>query len=73
MRDELNRQRRALPWEKVDKEYVFEGPDGKVTLAGLFGDNSQLIVYHFMFGPGWNWGVRTARFGATITMPPPLT
>ena len=56
LRDELNRQRRNLPWEKVDKEYVFDGPDGKVTLAGLFGGNSQLIVYHFMFGPGWKLG-----------------
>jgi predicted dithiol-disulfide oxidoreductase (DUF899 family) len=47
--DELNRQRRELPWEKVDKSYVFEGPNGKVTLAELFENRSQLIVYHFMF------------------------
>src|SRR5476651_1819268 len=62
LRDELNRQRRNLPWEKVDKEYVFEGPDGKVTLAGLFGRNSQLIVYHFMFGPGWKVGCPHCSF-----------
>jgi predicted dithiol-disulfide oxidoreductase (DUF899 family) len=62
LRDELNRQRRNLPWEKVDKEYVFDGPDGRVTLAGLFGGNSQLIVYHFMFGPGWKAGCPHCSF-----------
>ncbi len=56
LRDELNAQRRALPWVKVDKNYTFEGPDGKVTLSELFGDKSQLIVYHFMYGPGWEEG-----------------
>lgn len=56
LRDELSRQRRELPWEKVEKDYVFEGPKGKETLAGLFGRRSQLIVYHFMFGPGWKEG-----------------
>jgi predicted dithiol-disulfide oxidoreductase (DUF899 family) len=53
MRDELSRQRRELPWEQVEKKYVFDGPNGKETLAELFGGKSQLIVYHFMFGPGW--------------------
>src|SRR5258708_10478578 len=53
LRDQLNQQRRNLPWVKVDKEYVFGGPDGNVTLAELFDGKSQLIVYHFMFGPGW--------------------
>jgi predicted dithiol-disulfide oxidoreductase (DUF899 family) len=56
LRDELSRQRRELPWEKVEKVYVFEGPGGKETLADLFGPRSQLIVYHFMFGPGWEQG-----------------
>jgi predicted dithiol-disulfide oxidoreductase (DUF899 family) len=56
VRDELSRQRRALPWVKVDKAYVFDGPNGKETLAELFGGRSQLIVYHFMFGPGWEQG-----------------
>ena len=56
LRDELTRQRRELPWEKVEKKYVFEGPGGKETLADLFGGRSQLIVYHFMFGPGWEPG-----------------
>lgn len=56
MRDELSRQRRELPWERVEKRYVFEGPDGRETLADLFGGRSQLIVYHFMFGPDWPEG-----------------
>jgi predicted dithiol-disulfide oxidoreductase (DUF899 family) len=55
-RDELCRERRALPWVRVEKPYVFEGPDGKKTLAELFEDRSQLLVYHFMFGPGWKEG-----------------
>ena len=55
-RDELSRQRRALPWVKVDKDYVFDGPGGKQTLAELFEGRSQLIVYHFMFGPEWEQG-----------------
>jgi predicted dithiol-disulfide oxidoreductase (DUF899 family) len=54
--DELSRQRRALPWVKVEKEYVFEAPEGKVTLANLFDGRRQLIVHHFMFGPGWKEG-----------------
>jgi predicted dithiol-disulfide oxidoreductase (DUF899 family) len=49
--DELSRQQRDLPWERVAKEYVFEGADGAETLADLFGGRSQLIVYHFMFHP----------------------
>jgi len=56
LRDELNRQRRALPWEAVTKHYVFEGADGKQTLPELFDGRSQLVVYHFMFGPDWNAG-----------------
>ena len=55
-RDEIDRQRRELPWVKVEKNYVFEGPNGKQTLAGLFAGRSQLIVSHFMFGPGWKEG-----------------
>ena len=56
MRDELSRQRRELPWVKVEKNYVFDTPAGKKTLADLFAGRSQLIVYHFMFGPGWKEG-----------------
>ena len=58
LRDELNLQRRKLPWVKIEKEYVFDGPNGKETLADLFCGKSQLIVYHFMFGPGWKEGCR---------------
>jgi predicted dithiol-disulfide oxidoreductase (DUF899 family) len=62
LRDELSRQRRELPWEKVEKEYVFDGPNGKVTLADLFGGKSQLIVYHFMFGPSWEAGCPSCSY-----------
>jgi predicted dithiol-disulfide oxidoreductase (DUF899 family) len=55
-RDALSVQRRALPWEAVDKDYVFEGPQGKQSLAGIFDGRSQLVVYHFMFGPDWGAG-----------------
>jgi predicted dithiol-disulfide oxidoreductase (DUF899 family) len=53
LRDQLNQQRRELPWKEVNKEYVFEGPNGKQTLPELFDGRSQLIVYHFMFDPSW--------------------
>ncbi|CAB3792142.1 DUF899 domain-containing protein [Pararobbsia alpina] len=56
MRDELARERRALPWIRVDKPYVFEGPRGRQSLADLFAGRSQLIVQHFMFGPDWEEG-----------------
>ena len=62
LRDELSRQRRELPWENVEKSYVFEGPTGKVSLAELFQGRSQLIVYHFMFGPGWEQGCPSCSF-----------
>jgi predicted dithiol-disulfide oxidoreductase (DUF899 family) len=62
LRDELSRQRRELPWEKVEKQYVFDGPNGKQTLADLFDGRSQLIVYHFMFGPGWNEGCPSCSY-----------
>ena len=56
LRDELSAERRALPWERVEKEYLFEGPNGQQSLADLFGDKRQLLVYHFMFGPDWEEG-----------------
>src|SRR5271165_4685329 len=56
LRDRLAAERRALPWVKIEKPHVFEGPDGKETLADLFGGRSQLIVKHFMLGPGWTEG-----------------
>jgi len=64
LRDALILQRRKLPWVKVEKEYVFNGPTGKVTLADLFGGKSQLIIYHFMFGPGWGEGCEHCSFWA---------
>src|SRR3989475_7485331 len=62
LRDRLSAERRALPWVRVDKPYVFEGPSGKATLADLFGGRRQLIVYHFMFGPGWEEGCPSCSF-----------
>jgi predicted dithiol-disulfide oxidoreductase (DUF899 family) len=61
-RDALARKRRELPWEKVEKNYVFDTPQGKQTLADLFGGKSQLIVYHFMLGPGWEAGCPSCSF-----------
>ena len=61
-RDQLSRQRRELPWVKVDKNYVFDTPRGKKTLADLFDGRSQLIVYHFMLGPGWEAGCPSCSF-----------
>ena len=61
-RDQLSAERRELPWVKVEKEYVFDGPDGKETLADLFDGRSQLMVYHFMFGPGWEQGCPSCSF-----------
>jgi predicted dithiol-disulfide oxidoreductase (DUF899 family) len=55
-RDVLSAERRKLPWVKIEKNYVFDGPHGQETLADLFDRRSQLIVYHFMFGPGWKEG-----------------
>ena len=56
LRDRLSQERRDLPWERVDKAYIFDGPDGKETLADLFAGRSQLVVYHFMFHPDWEAG-----------------
>ena len=61
-RDELSRLRRELPWEKVEKKYMFNGANGKETLASLFDGRSQLLIYHFMFGPGWNEGCPSCSF-----------
>jgi predicted dithiol-disulfide oxidoreductase (DUF899 family) len=64
LRDELSRQRRALPWVEVEKAYVFDGPRGKETLADLFDGRSQLVVYHFMFSPEWDAGCKHCSFWA---------
>ncbi len=62
LRDELSRQRRELPWERVEKQYVFEGPRGKETFADLFDGRGQLIIYHFMLGPGWSEGCPSCSY-----------
>jgi len=62
--DAVKRQARELPWVKVDKAYVFDGPNGKETLSDLFAGRSQLIVKHFMLGPGWQEGCVGCSFGA---------
>jgi predicted dithiol-disulfide oxidoreductase (DUF899 family) len=63
-RDALTRRRMAMPWERVEKSYQFEGPDGAVSLADLFDGRSQLIVYHFMLGPDWDEGCKSCSFWA---------
>jgi predicted dithiol-disulfide oxidoreductase (DUF899 family) len=63
-RDQLNEERRALPWVRIEKEYVFDGPDGRQSLSELFEGRSQLIVYHFMFGPDWKEGCKNCSFWA---------
>ena len=62
LRDEVSRHRRELPWVKIDKKYVFDGQDGRKTLADLFDRRSQLIVYHFMLGPGWEEGCKSCSY-----------
>jgi len=66
-KDALRQETRELPWVKVDKEYVFEGPNGKETLSDLFAGRSQLVVRHFMLGPGWKEGCVGCSFGADQT------
>jgi predicted dithiol-disulfide oxidoreductase (DUF899 family) len=63
-RDALSAKRRELPWVRVEKEYVFDTPKGKQTLANLFDGRSQLVVNHFMLGPGWKEGCVGCSFGA---------
>src|SRR6202045_3558915 len=59
LRDQVSAERRELPWIKIEKNYVFVTPNGKETLADLFDGRSQLIVYHFMFGPDWAEGCQS--------------
>jgi predicted dithiol-disulfide oxidoreductase (DUF899 family) len=56
LRDQLSQERRNLPWERIEKEYVFDGPSGRQTLPDLFEGRHQLVVYHFMFDPSWDEG-----------------
>ncbi|MFY9804043.1 MAG: thioredoxin family protein [Candidatus Acidiferrales bacterium] len=66
-KDAVSSERRQLPWVKVEKNYVFDGPNGKVTLAELFAGKSQLIIYHFMFGPDWQEGCPSCSFNMDHT------
>jgi predicted dithiol-disulfide oxidoreductase (DUF899 family) len=61
-RDMLASKVRDLPWVKVEKPYLFDGPNGRVSLAELFGARTQLIVYHFMFDPTWSQGCKSCSF-----------
>ena len=64
LRDDISRQRRELPWKKVEANYLFETANGRESLADLFQQNSQLIIYHFMLGPGWKEGCVGCSFHA---------
>jgi predicted dithiol-disulfide oxidoreductase (DUF899 family) len=64
LRDQVARERRALPWVRIEKDYVFDTPEGRRKLAGLFGGRSQLLVQHFMLGPGWEQGCPSCSFMA---------
>lgn len=63
-RDEISQKRRELPWLEITEDYTFVGPDGPAKLLQLFGENSQLLVYHFMYGPGWGEGCPSCSFWA---------
>ncbi len=63
-RDSLTQEIRALPWVKIEKEYIFQTTNGKKTLADLFAGKTQLLVYHFMLGPGWGEGCPSCSFWA---------
>ena len=71
--DDLARQRSELPWVKVETDYVFAAPQGKVEPADLFGPQSQLVVYHFMFGPDWPEGCPSCSYVWITSMARPRT
>ncbi len=64
LRDKLSAERRELPWVKIDKDYIFGGEKGQQSLTDLFGNKSQLIIYHFMLGPDWDEGCPSCSFWA---------
>ncbi|HEX2115178.1 MAG TPA: DUF899 domain-containing protein [Alphaproteobacteria bacterium] len=64
LRDELSAARRALPWVRVERSYLFDGPNGEESLSDLFEGRSQLLVYHFMFDPDWPEGCKSCSFWA---------
>jgi predicted dithiol-disulfide oxidoreductase (DUF899 family) len=63
-RDALSQRRRDMPWERIEKDYCFEGPTGKLSLGDLFAGRSQLVIYHFMLGPDWETGCKSCSFWA---------
>jgi predicted dithiol-disulfide oxidoreductase (DUF899 family) len=63
-RDQIARERRALPWVRIDKAYTFDAPEGRRTLAELFDGRRQLMVQHFMFAPGWEQGCPSCSYMA---------
>jgi predicted dithiol-disulfide oxidoreductase (DUF899 family) len=67
LRDQIARERRALPWVRIDKNYVFDTSEGQRTLAELFEGRRQLLVQHFMFGPGWEQGCPSCSYMADHT------
>jgi predicted dithiol-disulfide oxidoreductase (DUF899 family) len=67
LRDQVARERRALPWVRIAKRYVFDAPEGRPALADLFDGRRQLVVQHFMFGPGWEQGCPSCSFMADHT------
>lgn len=67
LHDQVARERRALPWRRIDRNYVFDTPQGKRTLAELFEGRRQLMVQHFMLGPGWEQGCPSCSFMADHT------
>ena len=64
LRDQIAEERRELPWVKVEKDYIFNGSQGQQSLSDLFGDKSQLMIYHFMLGPDWEEGCTSCSFWA---------
>jgi len=64
LRDQIARERRALPWVRIDENYVFDAPEGRRTLAELFDGRRQLLVQHFMLAPGWEQGCKSCSFMA---------
>lgn len=64
LKDEITRERQALPWVRIGKDYLFETETGEVSISALFQEHSQLIIYHFMFGPAWEIGCKSCSFWA---------
>ncbi len=69
LRDKVRAERLSLPWVKVEKTYTFETPEGHKTLADLFDGRSQLIVYHFMYGPDWEAGCPGCSCAVPVALP----